>query len=184
MEKNHFIRLVIVASTLLALNTARGQEFPIAVGSDTTFSGGAAYGGGETGLVAVQGDVYSQYTINVQLIGYPGTLIGPRISLGAVGVPPGAMLLFDGTNYFLIWLEFNGTVKGQFLSTSGSPVGSSFPIATGIMTERTKPLGMAMSDTTFLVVFLKTDGYLWGQRVGKSGSLVGTQVQISGNLAR
>jgi hypothetical protein len=135
-------------------------------------------------LVAVQGNSYSRYTINFQLITYPGTLTGPRISLGTVGVPPGATPLFDGTNYFLTWLEFDGTLKGQFLNTSGGLVGSSFPIATGVTTDKTKPFGMAMSDTTILVVFLKTDGYLWGQRVGKSGSLLGNQVQISSNFAR
>ena len=182
MKKTCYI-LAIVAAGLLALQTAQAQEFPIAVGSDSTFCGGAVYGGAD-GLVAVQGDSTTQYSINVQLLAAGGVLVGPRISLGDVGVPPGAMPLFDGTNYFLIWLEFNGTLVGQFLSTSGTLVGSSFPIATGVATERTKPIGFAKSDTTFLVAFLKTDGYLWGQRVGKSGSLVGSQVQISSNLAR
>jgi len=35
------------------------------------------------GIVAVQGDSNSQYSINAQLVGAGGTLIGPRISISA-----------------------------------------------------------------------------------------------------
>lgn len=59
---------MIVAGFILTQETIRAQEFQIAVGSDTTFSFGAAYGGGNF-IVAVQGDNNSQYSINAQLVG-------------------------------------------------------------------------------------------------------------------
>lgn len=183
MFKIHFIRLMIVAGFISTQATIKAQEFPIAVGSDTTFSGGAVYGG-LNGLVAVQGDANSQYSINAQLVGTGGVLIGPRISLGASGVMPGAKPVFDGTNYFLVWCEFNGNLKGQFINTSGTLVGSSVTISTNVSVERPGPSAIVFGDTAFLVVFTKTDDFLYGQRVSRSGNLIGSQIQISSNHAR
>ena len=174
--------LLVAATLFVSVLTLRAQEFPIAVGSDTTFSGGAVYGG-LNGIVAVQGDSTSPYTINAQLLGGPAQLIGSRISFGATGIPPGGVPVFDGTNYFLVWLEFSGTVKGQFLSTSGSLVGTAITIATGVSFEHF-PYGVIFADSTYLVLFVKNDGYLYGQRMNKAGSLLGNQIQISSNLAR
>src|SRR5512140_3576574 len=96
------VRSVVVATmlmTVLLYGSSRAQEFGVAVGSDTTWSAGAVYGG-STGLVAVQGNAMSQYTINAQIINTPNQLVGQRIYLDDVGLPPGAMPFFDGTNYF------------------------------------------------------------------------------------
>ena len=183
MIRTNFIRFVIFAGIVLAYINVRAQEFPVAVGSDTTFSGGAVYGG-ENGIVAVQGDTNSSYSINAQLVGAGGILIGPRISLGAFGVMPGATPVFDGTNYFLIWREFNGNLKGQFINTSGELVGSSHTIATNVSLQRAGSYYITLVDTVFLVVFTKTDDILYGQIVGKSGSLIGGQIHISNNYAR
>lgn len=183
MIKTNFTRFVIIAGIVLASANVKAQEFPVAVGSDTTFSGGAVYGG-LNGIVAVQGDNNSPYNINAQLVGAGGVLIGPRISLGASGVTPGATPVFDGTNYFLIWREFNGNLNGQFLNTSGALVGSSLTIATNVSLERMGSYGIVLADTVFLVVFTKTDDILYGQIVGRSGSLIGGQIQISNNYAR
>ena len=183
MIRTNFTRFVIFASIVLAYANVKAQEFPVAVGSDTTFSGGAVYGG-LNGIVAVQGDNNSPYNINAQLVGAGGELIGPRISLGASGVTPGATPVFDGTNYFLIWREFNGNLKGQFLNTSGALMGSSLTIATNVSIERMGTYGIVLADTVFLVVFTKTDDILYGQIVGRSGSLIGGQIQISNNYAR
>lgn len=180
MNNKYFIRLMIVAGFILTQVTIRSQEFPIAVGSDTTFSGGAVYGG-LNGLVAVHGDASSQYSINAQLVGTGGVLIGSRIPLGAAGVMPGAKPVFDGTNYFLVWCEFSGNLKGQFINTSGSLVGSSFTISTNTNTEN---FNVVFGDTEFLVVFTKSDKLIYGQRVNKSGNLIGSQIQISSNKAK
>ncbi|MBI5471083.1 MAG: T9SS type A sorting domain-containing protein [Ignavibacteriae bacterium] len=179
----HVRRFICVVTLISMTGISYAQEFPIAVGSDTTFSGGAVYGG-LNGLVTIHGNSNNQNSITAQLVGASGQLIGPRISLGAVGVMPGAMPVFDGTNYFLVWLEFNGSLKGQFVSTSGSVVGTSSTIATNISTERPMPFSVVFSDSTFLVIFVKVDGHLYGQRVGKTGNLLGSQILISSNLAR
>lgn len=182
MFKIRFIRLMIVAGFILTQATIKAQEFPIAVGSDTTFSGGAVYGG-LNGLVAVQGDANSQYNINAQLVGAGGVLIGSRISLGAAGVPPGAIPVFDGTNYFLVWREFSRNLKGQFINTSGNLVGSSFTISTSLSLKQ-ESFGLVLGDNSFLVVFTKTDDFLYGQLVSRSGNLIGSQIKISSNHAR
>lgn len=175
--------LLFISAMFITQQTASAQPFPIAVGSDSTFSGGAVFGGAN-GLVTIVGDNASQNSITAQIIGTGGTLVGSRISLGATGIFPGAVPVFDGTNYLLVWLGFDATLRGQRLSTSGSLIGSSFPIATNVNTSRTMPFNLAMGDTTVLVTYLKQDGYLWGQHVGRSANLVGAPVQISGNLAR
>jgi formylglycine-generating enzyme required for sulfatase activity len=183
MFRYFYICLILVTGFILTETTVNAQEFPIAVGSDTTFSGGAVYGG-LNGLVAVQGDASSQYNINAQLIGAGGVLIGSRFSLGAVGMMPGAIPVFDGTNYFLVWREFNGNLKGQFINTSGSLVGTSVTIGTNVSIQRPGSYGVVFGDTAFMVVFTKTDDFLYGQRVSRSGNLIGGQIQISTNLAR
>ncbi len=183
MVTSRSIRISLIAVLLLAASRVGAQEFPIAVGSDSTFSGGAVYGGGN-GIVGICGDALSQYSITAQIVGPGGTLVGSRIALGAFGPPPGAVPLFDGTNYFLVWMDFTGTLRGQLLSTAGTLVGSAFDIATGLNTQRMPTAKLALSDTTVLVAFLKSDGYLYGQRVGRSGGLVGNQFQISSSLAR
>ena len=184
MFKKHFLRLAVMGGILLAQTAVATDEFPVAVGRDSTVSGGAAYGG-YNGIVAVMGDTLSQFNITAQLISYPNGLLGPRISLGRTGVFPGATPIFDDTNYLLVWKEFSGAVNGQFIDTSGGMVGPYFTIATGASTEeRPGSSVIAMSDTAFLVAFVKTDGYLYGQRINRSGALLGGQIQISGNHAR
>jgi len=180
MIKINFTRFVIFAVIVLAYVNVKAQEFPVAVGSDTTFSGGAVYGG-LIGIVAVQGDANSQYSINAQLVGAGGVLIGSRISLNSAGVMPGAIPVFDGTNYFLVWCEFSGNLKGQFINTSGTLVGSSVTISTN---TNTKNFNIVFGDTEFLVVFTKSDKLIYGQRVSKSGDLIGSQIQISSNIAK
>ncbi|MDI6851076.1 MAG: T9SS type A sorting domain-containing protein [bacterium] len=181
MSKKIYQIVFAVASFLFFQKGISAQEFPIAVGSDTTFSGGAVYGD-NNGLVAIYGDSESPYSINAQLIAYPGDLIGPRISLGDTGVFPGAIPIFDGTNYFLMWCDFYGTLKGEFIDTNGNLVGSPITIATDL--DPNGRNSIAMGDTVFLAVFVKNDGYLYGQMLSSSGDLIGSQIQISNNYAR
>lgn len=183
MIRTILTRFVALMGILLVFTNVSAQEFPVAVGSDTTFSVGAVYGGGN-GIVAVQGDINSPYSINAQLVAAGGTLLGSRISLGSLGVTPGAIPVFDGTNYFLIWREFNGNLKGQFINTAGGLVGGAITIASSVSLQRPGSCAIALADTAFLVVFTKTDDFLYGQFVGKSGVLIGGQIQISNNLAR
>lgn len=183
MSRKHIVRLMMIGVCLLAQTAIATEEFPVAVGRDSTMTGGAVYGG-YNGIVAVMGDTLSQFNITAQLISYPNALLGPRIPLGRTGVFPGATPIFDETNYLLVWREFTGDFNGQFIDTSGGMVGPFFTIATGVATGRPGSSGIALSDTTFLAVFVKNDGHLYGQRLNRSGVLLGGQIQISGNHAR
>jgi len=183
MFKKHFTRLMIVIVFILIQATIKAQEFPIVVGSDSTFSGGATYDG-QNFLVAILGDSLSSDNITAQLVAPSGNLIGARIPLGATGVFPGAASIFDGTNYFLNWYDFDGNLKGQFIDTSGNLVGASINIATGLSTARAGLSNMAFSDSTYLAIFVKTNNILYGQRISKTGNLIGSQILISSNLAR
>jgi len=183
MFQKYLVWVTLVMCSGLTPVLVNAQEFPIAVGSDTTFSAGAVYGG-NNGIVAICGDSDSESSITAQLVGTPGTLIGPRISLGATGVVPGARVIFDGTNYFLAWREFDGTLRGQFIDTDGNLVGTAFSITTNTQLEIRYLHNMAFDGTAILVAFVKDDDYLYGQRVSLAGNLIGSQIQISGNLAR
>ena len=188
MKKRFFILTVVtIFSLIVTISTAQINaefiEFPIAVGPDSTFSAGAVYSGA-TGIVAIMGDTLSQYNITAQLISPPDSLIGNRISIGRQGTFPGPIVGFDGTNYFMVWKEFNGDVNGQFISTSGNLVGTYFTIGTNVTMEHSDVYGLCFGDTTYLVIFVKTDSLLYGQMVSKSGNLIGGQIQISSNYAR
>ena len=125
-----------------------------------------------------------QSNVTAQLIGYPDSLIGARISIGRQAEFPGALTAFDGTNYLLAWRESDNSLNGQFISTSGGLVGSYFTIAANASLMHPGDFGLAFNDTSYMVLFVKTDTLLYGQRVSKSGSLIGGQIQISSNLAR
>lgn len=182
MFRDNVIRFIVIAGFVLIPAIVSAQAFPIAVGPDTTFSAGAVFGG-VNGIVAIQGDMYSQYNITAQLLYPPDSLIGNRISVGRQGVFPGATVASDMTNYLMVWREFNGDFNGQFISTSGNLVGTYFTIATN--THLIRPsFGLIFGDTTYLTGFVKADTFLYGQLVSKSGNLIGGQIEISNNFAR
>ena len=186
MYRRYFLCMIVTVCLFSLLAFVQAQEFPVAAGNDTTFSGGAVYGG-LNGLVAVCGDSTSQYSITAQMVGVTGTnghLIGSRISLGAYGVPPGAAPVFDGTNYILVWRDFSSTLQGQIINTAGALVGTAFPIAANVSLQQKHTHQVFFSDSSIFTVYVKNDGYLYAQRVRTSGSLLGSEIQIAASPAR
>ena len=185
MKYKYFIRLMIVTGFIFAQLTIKAQEFPIAVGSDTTFSISAAFDGTNY-LAAIMGDNLNQNSITAQLVSPTGNLVGNRIHVDGYGIFPGAGVAFDGSNYLLVWIANFGNVYGQFINPSGNLVGTPITIAPfgGASSDHQPANPIVFSDSTYLVIFNKLSGYLYGQRVNKNGSLIGDQIQISGAYAR
>lgn len=182
--------MIILSVVGLWIDGVRAQEFPIAVGPDTTFSGGAVYGGGN-GIVAVQGNSFSRYTINAQIVRHPGTRVGERISIPmgttpAMGIVPGAIPVFDGDHYFLVWCGFDSTLWGQFISTSGIVEGIPFPIARGVSLERNNLFKLAVDGVTILIIYVKhDDGCVYGRFVSQvQACVVRDELKISQTPAR
>lgn len=184
--------LIILGSTFMPA-IVNAQEFPIAVGSDTTFAGGGAFDGTNF-MASIVGDAASKDNITAQLFSTNGTLVGPRISLGKKG--GGAQLAFDGTNYLLVWKGHNEnpftqephdttSIFGQFITPLGNLAGPSFTIATG--TDHKHSGNLVFNDTTYLITYLKGGkhmNYLYGQRISKAGVLIGAPIKISEYYAR
>jgi len=186
------ICLIALGFTFMPARTY-AQEFPIAIGSDTTFPGGGAFDGTNF-MMGIAGDATSKDNITAQLFSPNGSLVGPRISLGKKG---GAIqLAFDGTNYLVVWKGYNWnpftqephdttSIFGQFISPSGNLTGPSFTIATG--TDNKHSGNLIFNDTTYLITYLKGGkhvNYLYGQRISKTGAMIGAPVKISENYAR
>lgn len=178
---------IVVAVFILTVTTVSAQnlkftEFPIAVGSDSTFAGGADFDGTNY-LVAMVGDTLGSSNVTAQLISQTGSLVGPRISVGrtSIPVPEGLPLVaFDGTNYLMVWSDAELSVYGQFISPSGNLVGSPFPIGIGV--DPTDQPCLAFGDATYLVAWIRNNA-LYARLVDKSGNLVGTEILIN-NSAR
>lgn len=183
MFKRHFLSLMIVTCIILMTGIVKAQEFPIAVGSDTTF-GGAGVFDGTNYLAGILGDTLSQYSITAQLVSPTGNLVGNRISISNAGTFTVMGIAFDGSNYLFVWRDSNSNVNGRFINPSGNLVGETFTIATNVYAEYIMSHGIAFSDSTYIVVFVKNNTYIYGQLVSKSGDLIGGQIQISSNNAR
>ncbi len=183
MFKRYFISLMTIACIILMPVTVKAQEFPIAVGSDTTFGGIGPFDGTNY-LAGILGDTLGQYSITAQLISTTGNLVGTRISISNSDTFTAIGIAFDGSNYLFVWRESNDNVNGRFINPSGNLVGETFTIATNVYVEYMISHSIAFSDSTYLVVFVKDSSYIYGQMVSKSGNLLGGQIQISSNYAR
>ncbi len=106
--------------------------FPIATNGAASEAGIFAAFGRTNYLVGIQGDGTTNNTaISAQLISTNGTLAGSRILPGRTGGIP--YVAFDGTNFLLVWSDDslvatggNDQVYGQFVSQTGTLVGSPF----------------------------------------------------------
>ncbi len=187
--------ILSLTSSIICLTQANvtAQEFPIAVGSDSSFGQGGAFDGTHylMGLVSNHNDLSAQF------LGEGGGIYGSRFSLGATGT--GLNIAFDGTNYLAVWTDpfpffaggdtnGIGDLHGQFISTSGSLVGTPFTIVTGVNIKFGQGRGgLSFKGSNYLLFYDKGgqhQDYLYGQLIDKSGNLVGSPIQISSNYAR
>lgn len=193
MFKTRFILLATIVAISFMQTTVQAQEFPVAVGGDSTFAQGGAFDGTHYlwGLVTNHNDLSAQF------LGEGGSIYGSRFSLGATGT--GLNIAFDGTNYLAVWtdpfpffaggdMNAIGDLHGQFLSTSGSFVGAPFTIATGVNIKFGQGRGgIFYKDNYYFLLYDKGGNHqdhLYGQLIDKSGNLVGSPIQISSGYAR
>jgi Secretion system C-terminal sorting domain len=193
MNRNHLIVLLLVAGIGFTQSQLMAQEFPVAVGGDSTFAQGGAF----DGTHYLWGLVSNHNNLSAQFVGDGLSLYGPRFSLGATGT--GLSMAFDGTNYLAVWTDpfpffaggdtnGIGDLHGQFISTSGSLVGTPFTIVTGVNIKFGQGRGgLIFNNTDYLLLYEKGGNHqdhLYGQLINKSGSLVGSPIQISSGYAR
>jgi hypothetical protein len=163
-------------------------EFPIATTSGDEFGITAAFDGTNY-LVGVQGDETAKASITAQMISQTGSLVGPRISVGAWGGTPS--VAFDGSNYLLVWeneaIWPDADIYGQLIDTTGRLIGSPFAICTAPGRQGHGGVRITFDGANYLIVWddeRRSMGgqdtkYVYGQLVSKNGSLVGREIQIS-----
>jgi len=163
-------------------------DFPIAANSAAI---GFAFDGTNY-LVGIEDHSTSPPSIRAQRIDANGAKVGSVISTGRRGIS--AYTAFDGANYLLIWEDDPGgtdegrfRIYGQFISPSGTLVGSPFAISSaGVWYDGVKT--MAFGGGKYLVTYTKlidpemgddsTNRYIAGRIVDPDGSM-GSEFRIS-----
>lgn len=111
-----------------------------------------------------------------------GSFIGNKFTIVSGAYIKGSTsgdLHFNGSNYFYVYREDDGSgdiglTYGQFISTTGTLVGSPIQISTDIVGD----VDMAFDGTNYLVVFVINSQLVYGQIVNASGTLIGTNFSI------
>lgn len=134
----NIILTMLFSAFILSSFVLNAQEFAITNDNSSHLSG-IAYDGNNY-LATMYADSSSKI-VSAQLFSGKGALVGDRIIIGTGGFP---RVAFDGTNYLVVWHqhyhstsgsdrgETNGDVYGQFVSTEGNLIGSSFTVVTGV----------------------------------------------------
>ncbi|MBI4744970.1 MAG: hypothetical protein HY786_00120 [Deltaproteobacteria bacterium] len=137
--------------TLSTGSSGIGTKFPIATTTQKEIGLSAAFDGTNY-LVGMNGDSVSHANATAQLVSLSGSKVGSLLSTGRTA---GAVLVaFDGTNYLMVWDDTVGvtdmnqkTMYGQFVSTSGTNVGSMFQISSGATVSHIS--GVAFDGTNY-----------------------------------
>ena len=102
--------------------------------------------------------IFKQNDINYALTISPSGIISSPIQLSSITAGDNAMA-FDGTNYLVTWwsrglysYDYEQDIYGQFISSTGSLVGSTF-IIDDDDTHSDNPLSMAFDGTKYMVTF-------------------------------
>ncbi|UCG31316.1 MAG: hypothetical protein JSV53_05415 [candidate division WOR-3 bacterium] len=89
-------------------------------------------------------------------------------------------VVYDGEKMLVTWTEYAGTLWGQFVSTSGSAIGSPFIIATDIMV--TSSGSTCFSGSEYMVVYCNWAFAIiefWGRKYDASGNPLGSPFRIA-----
>jgi hypothetical protein len=123
--------------------------------------------------------IFKQNDLNYALTISPSGIISTPIQLSSITAGDNAMA-FDGTNYLVAWwsrglnsYDYEQDIYGQFISSTGSLVGSTFMIDDDD-THSDNPLSMAFDGTKYMVTFHvreaeRDDWNLYSRFVSTSG---------------
>lgn len=102
--------------------------------------------------------IFKQNDLNYALTISPSGIISTPIQLSSITAGDNAMA-FDGTNYLVAWwsrglnsYDYEQDIYGQFISSTGSLVGSTFMIDDDD-THSDNPLSMAFDGTKYMITF-------------------------------
>lgn len=161
-----------------------GSEFVIANSANEEDFGGVATDGTNY-LASVQ---TKNVTSNVaaQLLSPTGAPIGGQIVVGALVGDP-VKIAFDGTNYLMVWGDHTTStvpILGQFVSKTGTLVGSTFTINAGTSAQEGVS-AIAYAGGTYFVVYTREAGgpsgasnKTYGRTVAAAGT-VGAELTLS-----
>ncbi|MBP1630547.1 MAG: Flagellar hook-length control protein FliK [Bacteroidetes bacterium] len=161
------------------------QEFPVTTTTNATTLGGVAFDGYNYLFGFVEDSVNN---VTAQFVSSSGALVGSKISVGYIGGAP--LVAFDGTKYLLLWSSpkqlFNpdksiiDSVHGQFVSTSGTLIGSRFLVAANATISSPKGGCLEYNNGLYMVIYKQND-INYAVTINPSGT-ISTPVQLSTQL--
>ncbi|MBI5193676.1 MAG: hypothetical protein HZA08_09585 [Nitrospirae bacterium] len=120
------------------------------------------------------------------LTGFDGTILGVEAVIdNSLNSEEGPLVAFDGSNYLVTYENNNGSasdIYGRFVSTSGVPSLTNFPISTSLY-NKYRP-AVYFNGTNYLVVWFDYragTSDIYGQILSKNGSLIGPEIPITTN---
>ncbi len=129
---------------------------------------------------AAWGFLSAPFGISGRFINLDGTL-GDTVRVAPVGAEVhNTCIAYDGEKMLVIWAQYPDTIFGQFVSTTGSLIGSSFVIAGNIVIGMSGSLCFSGSEyfTTYSLR-IGANFELWGRRYDVSGNPVGSEFRIA-----
>lgn len=181
-------KFFVLLAAVFAFNAAKSATvFPIATNPAVVDFGG---GVGFDGTNYIVGLISGTNIVNQRVSGTNGSLLGSQIVVGSnPGFPPAIAGAFGKTNYLMTWSDNSVSsgvdMFGQFVSKSGTTVGSKFQLLSttdynnnGYGFQAVEAI--ASDGTNYLVVWQdQNDSDFYGQLVTPSGTLSGQEFSIS-----
>ena len=128
----------------------------------------------------VWGHLTSPYGITGRFVNSDGTL-GDTVHIATPGdVVHSTDIAYDGSKMFVVWAEYPGTLRGQFVSTSGTLIGAPFTIADDILVVNSGSI--CFSGSEYFVIYSRWEGSvleLWGRKYDEAGNPIGSAFRIA-----
>lgn len=128
----------------------------------------------------VWGHLTSPYGVTGRFMNTDGTL-GDTVHIATPGdVVHSTDIAYDGSKMFVVWAEYPGILRGQFVSTSGTLIGSPFTIAEDILVVNSGSI--CFSGSEYFVIYSRWEGSvleLWGRKYDAAGNPTGSAFRIA-----